>query len=396
MNNRPVKRLLIVAILLLLTGCWDRREMNELGIDLGMGIDKSDNEYVVSVQAANVGQVASNKNGDGARATVTLFRSTGKTIMEALGKITLESSRKPYLSHLRLLIIGEGLAREGIGEALDFISRDREFRTDFGIVVARGSSAEKVLDVVVPIDKIPANQMFNSLRISDKYLAPTISVTLDKLILDIISQGKDPVLTGLQVFGDTERGGSIHNAQRIKPETSVKSTGLAIVKGDRLVGWLDDMKSKSYSYITDEVNNTIDQIKCPDGGNIALEIIRTRTKMKGEIVGGKPVIRLNVKTEANIGEVQCKVDLYKAETIKELEIVAEKTLRSHLGQTISLLQNEYKSDIFGFGEAIHRSNPKAWKKLKMDWSNSFETVSTDIKVDVQIRRTGTVTNRFIK
>ena len=42
-------------------------------------------------------------------------------------------------------------------------------------------------------------------------------------------------------------------------------------------------------------------------------------------------------------------------------------MKETINQTIETVQKQYKSDIFGFGEAIHRSNPKEWKKIKKQW-----------------------------
>ena len=58
--------------------------------------------------------------------------------------------------------------------------------------------------------------------------------------------------------------------------------------------------------------------------------------------------------------------------------------------TLAIKQaQENKSDIFGFGDALHRSNPKAWKKMKSQWNDVyFPEVKTDISVDAFIRRSG--------
>uniref|UniRef100_UPI00403F84F0 Ger(x)C family spore germination C-terminal domain-containing protein n=1 Tax=Paenibacillus sp. FSL K6-3182 TaxID=2921495 RepID=UPI00403F84F0 len=37
-------------------------------------------------------------------------------------------------------------------------------------------------------------------------------------------------------------------------------------------------------------------------------------------------------------------------------------------------QKQVKVDIFGFGSALHRSNPKMWHGIK-DWDKTFENVN---------------------
>lgn len=68
-----------------------------------------------------------------------------------------------------------------------------------------------------------------------------------------------------------------------------------------------------------------------------------------------------------------------------------------INQTIESVQKQYESDIFGFGEAIHRSNPKEWKKIKRQWRDEgFSELSANVKVDVKLQHTGTVTNSYLE
>lgn len=53
--------LLYMLIALLLSGCWNRRELNELGIAVAAGIDRVEDRYRLSVQVVVPGQVASKK-----------------------------------------------------------------------------------------------------------------------------------------------------------------------------------------------------------------------------------------------------------------------------------------------------------------------------------------------
>ena len=137
-----MKKCMFVLLILsvLLTGCWDRRELNELGITLALGIDKVEDEYQVTAQVVVPSEI-STKSSTG-RSPVTLFHANGETVYEALRKLTKNSPRKIYPGHLRMLVIGEDLAEEGIGESLEFLSRDWELRSDFYVVIAKDLTAE--------------------------------------------------------------------------------------------------------------------------------------------------------------------------------------------------------------------------------------------------------------
>ncbi|MEC2078547.1 Ger(x)C family spore germination protein, partial [Metabacillus fastidiosus] len=194
MKRKIVIFAIFIILLILLAGCWNRREMNELAIAVGLGIDRQDDQYLVTVQIVNPGEIAAQKGG-GRTTPVLIYQETGDTVMEAFRRLTTVAPRKIYTAHLRMVIIGEKLAEEGFGETLDLLSRSREMRTDYYIAVAKDLKAENVLKVLTSLEDIPANQLFSSLETSEKAWAPTASVTLDALIPDIVSKGKEASLT---------------------------------------------------------------------------------------------------------------------------------------------------------------------------------------------------------
>ncbi|MET3656419.1 Ger(x)C family spore germination protein [Sporosarcina psychrophila] len=384
----------LLILSLVLTGCWDRRELNEIAITLALGIDKVDEEFQLTAQVVVPSEV-SMKQSSG-RSTVTLFQATGETIFEAFRKMTIDSPRKIYPGHLRMLVIGEELAKAGVGESLDLLSRDWELRSDFYVVVAKDKTAAEILNVTTPIESIPANKMFNTLKTSEENWAVTKGVTLDELLGDLITDGKDAVLTGIQVFGNQEVGSSKQNVESITPAAQIQYDYLAVFRKDKLVGWLNESESKGYNYIIDSVKSTVASIPCPEKGKVSIEVIHSKSEMKGKINKGKPEVNVTIEVEGDVGAVECHIDLTETKSIDALEKSYEKELKEIVRQTIETLQKQYKSDIFGFGQAIHRSNPKTWKKIKNQWDEEFTELTVNVEVDMKIRDTGTVSNSFLQ
>ncbi|MGG0288156.1 Ger(x)C family spore germination protein [Peribacillus butanolivorans] len=392
--------IILIVVLLFTTGCWNRRELNELAITLAIGLDRTkDGQYLVTAQVVNPGELATGKSGGGSDGSPTIiYQAKGETVFEAIRKMTKESPRKIYPSHLRVLVIGESLAKKGIGKPLDLLSRDWELRSDFYIVIAKGMKAEEILKVPTSLEKIPANQIFDTLKVSATAWSATSFVSLDDLIANIVSEGKQPVLTGIQadIKGDEETSLSKQNGEMIDPPARLKFTGLAVFNDDKLVGWLNEKQSKTYTVITNKEKSTVVNISCPKGGKAVYEVKKSNTEIKGKIKNGKPEIDLNIHVEGNLGEVECHIDLTKPETIEKLEKIYEKDAKKFFMNSIKQVQKNEKVDIFGFGEAIHRADPEAWKKLKKDWDKHFENLPVNIKVQGEIRNIGTVGNSFLE
>lgn len=386
---------LMITLLIFITGCWNSRELDTLAIVVGMGIDKFNDQYKVSVQVVEPSEVAGKKGG-GAAPVVT-YQATGRSIFEALRRMTTVSPRKMYMSHLRILIFGESLAREGIGNALDFLSRDHEVRTDFYIVVARQTNAEDALRVLTHLEKIPAYKIFTTLKTSEVEWAPTTTVTLDRLITELVSEGRHPVLTGLRIEGEQETGGSKKNIETIDSPVKLYNSGMAVFKGDKQIGWLNEDESATFTFVSDRIKSTAGSVSCPQGeGKVTIEVIRSKTKVKGSVSDGQPRIDIEINPEVSAAEVQCAVDLTETETITTLEKLLNQKLEEYIKTNIRRVQKNFKTDIFGFGEVIYRSDPKAWSKLKDNWNQTFANIPVTVKVTHKIRRLGTLSNSFVK
>lgn len=382
------KLLIILSISsLFLSGCWNSRELDEIGIAVALGIDKAGDKVLVSVQLVNPSEISSKHSGEG-KAPVVIYQETADTVFEALRKMTKTVPLKTFFPHLRILVIGEELAKEGIATSMDLLARDQEFRPDFYVVIAKGHEAHQVLKMLVPVEKITAQNLFHKLETSSKVWAPTVAQTIGKLFDDFMSPGKQAVITGVQILGDPDIGEYSSNLESADPPVRLQYTDLAIFKEDKLQGWLNESESKGYNYIVGNVKSTVVNVPCSEEGEVSIEILKTKAEISSKFSKGKPSIEVNLKTTGNVGEVQCEMDFKKAKTIKELENQVERDIKDKMQQSVKTAKETYQSDIFGFGEVIHRKNPEFWQENKKEWDDHFTELPVTIKVKAQIRQTG--------
>lgn len=374
-----------------MTGCWSKRELNEFAIVVAAGIDKVGDEYEITIQIVNPNQIVPNK-ASSERTTVFLYRAKGRSMFEAVRRLSTVTPRKPYFSHLGIMVIGEKLAKEGISQALDFFARDQELRGNFLIVVSDQAPASDILSVLTPLEKIPANKMVNSLKSSANVFATTSPTKFEDLLIDLGREGKNTVLTTIRTNGNLKIGESNDNVEQTRPAAYLYYPGMAVFKNEKMVGLLNEEESKGYNYIKDNIKSTANIITCPKEGTITTEVISSKTKVKGKIVKEKPRIELKIHSNQNIAEVDCLINLDKTTTIAELDKISSKTLEEIVINTLDTIQNKYKADVFGFGEAIYRSEPKAWKKLEKDWEQIFPELEVDVKAEVKTKEVGTIIN----
>ncbi|MEK5445341.1 Ger(x)C family spore germination protein [Paenibacillus sp. FSL R7-0331] len=387
----------LVLLPMLLSGCWERKELNELAFVLALGIDKAEEGFKVTMQVVIPSAITSQGGGGlSSGVPVASYTFPSPTIYESLRLFNMTVSRSAYMGHIRVLVLGESLAREGLGPTLDVLKRSREPRMDFYVMVAKGGTAEEALNVLTALDKLPANKLFNALDKSYKVSARTVAVTLDRFIEDLLYEGKNPVLTGVEVKGNPEAGGEKRNTERTNPKTKLRYESVAVFRKDKMLGWLSGDEVAGYNYITDNVKKNTGHVEGDDDGLIVIEALKSRTKRKVRFIEGKPHIYLDIEAICNVEEVTGMNRLDADQDILELERKAEERIIKRMEESVQQINDRFDVDIFGFGQSIYQKDPKAWTRLlEQSGGDYLKTLPIHYKATVIINRIGAIDNSFI-
>lgn len=406
MNQRGIqvnhKRSLLVFIMafsLFLTGCWDSSELQKLDIIATIGIDKGsdnkNNRFRTTVQIVNPSQVSGGQQGGKFQSSpVTTYTAEGGTILEALRKITSQGSGELFFPHVQLLVIGEKLAKQGIKDLFDLIERDSQFRVIFPVIIARGTSAEKVLKVLTPSEAIPSLKILGSLESSKEGWGEYSSTRADQVI-DGLSGGS-LWITGIQLNGDPKKGNGQKNMQ-VSPAVKTEIRGLGVFKNGKLIEWLDEDAARGVTWTNNEVSRTVMNLGCQRKQNrIGVSVSRSKSTIKIQIKNQKPIIHISVRTEGDISEVECPINLSSHKEIEMLQKEMEKEIKDEVVKAVTVAQKQ-RSDIFKFGEYINIEDKSFWKKIKNRWEDEiFPETELDVNIKAFIRHTGMRTKPYFK
>lgn len=386
--KHTVSFFLLLLTVLLLTGCWNKRELNELAIVTAVGVDKTDEFIELSIQIVNPSQIAT-KNSTSFQVPVVTYHAKGKTLFEAIRKLTTQTPRKPYYAHTQVIIIGEEMAEYGMNSILDLFQRDPEGRSDFNIIVAHESTAQDILSILTPLEDIPASNLLKSLKDSEDALGTTESVILDDLINSLGSIDHSAVLPSIQIHGDADAGKSSSNIEKMDSPANLQYGGLAVFKNYKLIGFLSEEESRGYNFLHNHIKGTVQKVPCSEKGKISAEVLNSSTKVTGSFKNDKPSIHVQVELEQNIAEISCPLDLTKPETIDTLNKETSKLVQANLEQTFHTIQKTYQVDILKFSEVLHREDHQAWKLIKKDWATLYPNLPVHIEVKVKTKGIGT-------
>jgi spore germination protein KC len=379
---------------ILCSGCWSSHEINTLGISIATGIDLTEGGYTIYHQVLNPKAITGNVETIGT--PVFLFTQQGDNLFSATRKISLESPRKIYNAHLRMIIFGEEMARNGIKDAIDFYMRDYEFRTDFYFAVARNKTAKEVLELLTPLEFNPGIKMYESLKNAQNLTGLTKEVNIIELTQLILADGNDPVLPGIDIVSETPDSDNMDAMTTVNKGKRLFYNGLGVFNEDKLIGWLSGEETLGLNYILGNIKKCPEYVYYNETDQITFDICQLHSKISAVSRDEKPEIHVKINIDANIAAMEGDLDISK----KENQTIAAQLLESKIQQicqnAVRRAQHDFRCDIFGFGEIIYRKYPDLWKKLKTNWSNEFSNIFVDFHITVELKQPGQITKPMFR
>lgn len=388
-----MKRTVLIALLLcsilFAPGCWNRVEIEDRAILSVIGFDKAaeGGKVEVTAQIIKPGEIKPGEGGGGGEAVV-VYSGTGYDVFDAVRNMAREVGQKLYFSETQVMVVGDGLAREGIGSVMDFIFRDAEPGIRVWVMVTRGT-AKEILETPMPANKVWGFGLSDMLKATKAHSkAPAVDV-LD-FLKAVKSTSACPVAAGIELTGTEKKPAEEAVAPGKKPELG----GTAVFRGYKLTGWFDEIQTRGMLWIKGKVAGGI--IVVPAPGNetklMALEIIRADSEIQPEISDGGITVTVKITEEGNIGEVTPdKVDINKPEVIQAIQARQREIIENEVWAAVARAR-ELNADVFGFGEAVRRKYPGEWPQYEKIWDELFPALDIIVEVDAKIRRTGLVTN----
>ena len=375
------KKMVILLIIMtpIMSGCWDRVEINDLAIVTAAAIDKKDNDQIeLSIQVFIPKSLSSGggQGGPGQGGTnTTLVRSAiGSNISDALSKLQSKIPRKIFWGQCKVFIFGEKLSKEGIQEQLDFLLRHPQPRERANVFVSKGKG-KPILESVPPMENYSGEVIR---ELSDLHIG--MQVTLQNL---------DEMLTG------KPRAAAIPLVKVLPPEKGQKKlqgipyiVGTAVFKKDKMTGTMTEKETRGLLWLRDEMESYTVTLN-PKGvkGEISLNPVSAKVKVIPQIINDNWKVLVKIDTEGAVIQNGTNLNLSSFKSLKAVEQDFQKDIEKRLEMAF-LNTQEKKADILGLGKEFYRKYPKQFNKIENNWDEIFAEMEVEIDVAAHIRRQG--------
>lgn len=364
---------ILSAVILLLSGCWDYREVENMYIVGGIAVDKGiqGHKYHLTFEVLDLagGQQNSSMKGK-------LLESEGDSIADAVGAVTKSSDKALYLSDCKVVIFSEDIAAAGMTPVLDWLNRDPQPRFTVQLFISEEKTAGEILKGTGDGQKVVSFDISKLIEDSYSQWGKNNPVRLNEADSLLWGQGKDLTLPCLHFNMEQN-------------QKQIELDGTAVFRGDKYTGLLNEEQSQFFLFASNNIQGGMLLTgEKPDDTDICLHIQKSSTDVSSNILGNNIQMDLKTKVKATFDEENTSKNYLKEYGVGTIEKFAEATLEKKIKETIQTEQSEFGSDIFGFGKEIHEKNPTAWKNLGQDWNRYYRNVNCKVTAQVQITNSG--------
>ena len=380
-----MKRIKFLILLLpLLSGCYNYRELNDLGITTAVSIDYKDNNFYVIAEVINPikQQDASSSNNS----PFVNYNSSSSSLQDAFRKVVLESPRQLYAAQLEIIVLSEEVVNNHLEEVLEYFARDPESRTEIKIIVAKTEDSTKAITLQTLLTSLSSSNIINSLDLQSKVLGMSYPVTLNELLNMYIDPYLEVVLPSMTLYGNYEIGDEKENITTSSPKAIVKINGSTITKDNKILGYLDLEESKILNLINGKLKETIIKMNYYDG-YIIFE--PNRIKVSRELDIKNNIIKINISGYSKTKEIQSNINLKDPKEVEKLNKALNMELEKKITDTFNSIREKYGTDVFGFQELYYRTNYKYFKENCTNWyEDIYPKIKLEVKANVRLYEKG--------
>ncbi|ARK30182.1 Ger(x)C family spore germination protein [Halalkalibacter krulwichiae] len=387
----------LVICLFTLTGCWDLVEIEQISFVLASALDPFEdenvrrtyqsetgrrmpkgmfqmtNQVVIPGQIEGGGEEEGSGSGEGPFFNIS---STGMTSFKQNRSFATRRSRPMSYEHLKVILINEQLARQGIiKHVLDFFFRDHEMRRDILVLVSEGNGSE-ILEEKLPLEMMPALsiEMISMNHARGHNIPPP--KTIGELTKNLI--GHQSYIIPRILKGEKD---------------GLKIGGAAVFRGkeNKMVGWLGEYDVQGYSWVTGIIENEVIEATYEQDENkvFVYENDYTDVEVNYSNENGQFQFDVLIKAEGFFVENWIEpITLESLETIGKLEKAVEEEIVRQSTKIVEKMQKEFYADIFKFYEEVKIKDYRYWQEIRDHWDGkggAFSNATININADVKIR-----------
>lgn len=370
---KAIKLVCAGLLLLSLTGCWSKSELDEVSFVYGMFVDKGEEPDSVKLTISTIlpNRLTSGQDGAGEGGNGKMYASitkTGNTITDAMRAIQKDLTRILRLSQIKVIVIGKAYAADGIGDLLEWMRREPYLPLGTYIMAAP-REAEEIKGLTPLFEQMPAEVL---------HQFGEMNFVLDTTVKHCQIAEASGLGLAMNYLSFTK----IKDSGDKQPRSWAAPQGALLFQNNRMTGRLGLKETLTLGWALNQISLPEYSLQW-DGGKTKASVVfvRTTSALSVRMEGKRPQFTVKLKGRASVvskRDEQSRDDLaFSRELLGRLKERVSADMEQALAETRAA-----GADVLHLGSLLEWNYPDAWRSLRKDWSDYYRdeiaiTVATD-------------------
>lgn len=395
--NSIWKKIFIITILLVFlvafNSSYSSLNIDNLGFVVALGIDVSDTKEIkVTFQFV---QPPSTTEGSNQESKIVVDSVDANSISNAINIMNTYFARKLDLSHCRIIVFSEEIAKYGISNYIYTLMNDVQVRPSANIIISK-CNADYYIKSSDPSLETSITRYYDIFPSSSKYTGYLTNATIGDFFNSLICNYCEPysILGGVSSANNGSSQTADINDSDVKsgssPISGTKGTeniGMAVFSHDKLVGELNAIETVCFNILKRDVDSFLVSVPDPNNENSNIDIYVTpssKSKIDVKIVNGSPYIKINYSFDAKIYSITENSSFLNESSLSKISTSCNNYLNSVLTEYLYKTSQEFKSDINALGKYVISDFATNQDFENYDWKNNYINSTFDVTINTDI------------
>lgn len=384
------------------SGCFDREELEQQAFVSVLGVDAApDNLVDCTFRIAKPANPSPGGDKGGmkplaGKAPVTIRAGS---ISEAMVLASGSIERTVTFSHLSLVILGSDLAKHGVRQFVEPLTRYREFRRTVPVAVANGT-AKEVIDAFQPMLETSVTRIESGVDLVSQRSGIAPLCRVQDLMAGMEYPHQDAIAPLYSINEYVSKGDQTlpddpnlsYQAGKVQRlgGNPVDWMGGAVFKSDRVVDTIDGEQSIFLRLLQGGVHHATLNLKDPNNPlqSVGLELHKERPATYLVKLGNPVRIQVKLPLDVDVVNVASGIDYSDRSVRMRFQDSLNKQFNQHCEQLLSRLLRQDQADVVPVSRAIRGKFSTYGKYVAYPWEERLKTAEISVQADVHVRRFG--------
>ncbi|RIE02517.1 hypothetical protein D3H35_17660 [Cohnella faecalis] len=278
---------------------------------------------------------------------------------------------------MRIVIVGDRYASNGLRPLLDFLVRVSYIRLRTNLFYVSGEAKE--VGALAPVfERFPSEVIreFSHMGILPEVILKDLLYSewngLSDAYLPELRMRQGPVIT-----------------EKMEGQKWIVSGRAALIKDGTKAAMFSDRGTRGIQWLADDKPQMIVTVPSPSDGKLISVLVQdTERKVSAERKGDEMIVRIGLRASGRLLSTESELDVTKADSIKLIQRAVSEEIKDQMEEAVALARDN-QADPFQWSEIAEYRFPSLWKEWQPQLRERLaDSVDARITVRFELKDTG--------